>query len=67
LERWNQDGSHPEGLLQEADHKTSVQYANRENLLDTGGAKFDVALFPDDSLALGVAQALEGVGTRTRR
>lgn len=50
------------GILGWGSDDAQAEMENRLNSFYSGGAKVDVVLSPNDSLALGIAQALEGAG-----
>jgi len=50
------------GILGWGSEDAQDEMTNRLNSFYAGGAKLDVVLSPNDSLALGIAQALEGAG-----
>jgi putative multiple sugar transport system substrate-binding protein len=50
------------GILGWGSDTAQAEMQNRLNSFYSGGAKVDVVLSPNDSLALGIAQALEGAG-----
>ncbi|MCG7320858.1 substrate-binding domain-containing protein [Arsenicicoccus bolidensis] len=52
------------GVLNWASDTAQSEMQNRLNSFYTGGKKVDVVLSPNDSLALGIVQALEGAGYR---
>ncbi len=68
LERWNKDGSHLEGLLQEAGYETDLQYADNEvdqqisqlqNMINAGADILVVASIDGTALAPILATAKE--------
>lgn len=50
------------GILGWGSDKAQAEMENRLNSFYSGGTKVNVVLSPNDSLALGIAQALEGAG-----
>ena len=68
LERWNKDGSHLEGLLQEAGYETNLQYADNEvdqqisqlqNMINEGADILVIASIDGTALAPILATAKE--------
>lgn len=68
LERWNRDGAHLEGLLQEAGHEVSLQYADNkvdqqitqlENMINQGADILVIASIDGTALAPTLEQAAE--------
>ncbi|MCC2312774.1 substrate-binding domain-containing protein [Cellulomonas xiejunii] len=68
LERWNRDGSHLEGLLEEAGYETSLQYADNkvdqqitqlENMINQGADVLVIAPIDDTALAPTLQQAAD--------
>ncbi|MBO3088580.1 multiple monosaccharide ABC transporter substrate-binding protein [Cellulomonas dongxiuzhuiae] len=68
LERWNRDGAHLEGLLQDAGYETSLQYADNkvdqqitqlENMINQGADVLVIAPIDDTALAPTLQQAAD--------
>ncbi|MBD7918430.1 sugar-binding protein [Cellulomonas sp. Sa3CUA2] len=68
LERWNRDGAHLEGLLQDAGYETSLQYADNkvdqqitqlENMINQGADILVIAPIDDTALAPTLQQAAD--------